>query len=199
MAVHYSDVTIINNALTKVGEAPITSIDEQSSVAKKVKIIFEQKRDNLLRKHPWGFAKERVMLALSSDTPAFGYSKKFILPEDNLRILKIDCVRDFNKEGNYILTDASQVGLLYIKRVTDANIYDASFVELLSLDLASDLAFSLKGSRTLREDLKNEFERELRLARGYSATEGSPGSILDYGGEGIVAQSARVGHKLSRY
>lgn len=199
MAVHYTDVTIVNNALSLVGEAPISSLDESTSVAKKVKIIFEHKRDALLRSHPWGFAKSRVLLALSVDKPAFGYHNKFVLPDDCLRIIKLDCVRPFNREGNYVLTDADQVGLLYVKRVTDANAYDSSFVHLLSLDLASDLAWSLKGSRTLREDLKNEFTTALRLARGYSATEGSPDSILDYGGEGIVAQSARVGHKISRY
>lgn len=197
--VHYTDVGIVNTALVKVGEAPITSLDENTSVAKKAKIIYEQDRDSLLRCHPWGFAKKRVMLAKSSDKPAFGYQNQFILPDDCLRILSVHCGSSFNKEGNFILTDDTQVGLLYVWRVDDANMYDASFSELLTLSLLSSFAWAFKGSRTLREDYMNQFATQLRLARGYSATEGSPGSILEYGGEGIVAQSARVGHKISRY
>lgn len=197
--VHYTDVGIVNAALVKVGEAPITSLDENTSTAKKSKIIYTQDKDSLLRSHPWGFAKKRVMLALSTDKPAFGYQNKFILPDDCLRILDVYCGRMFNKEGNYILTDDTQVGLLYVWRVDDANLFDASFVEILTLSLLSSFAWAFKGSRTLREDYMNQFAAQLRLARGYSATEGSPGSILEYGGEGIVAQSARVGHKISRY
>lgn len=199
MAVHYTDVSIVNGALALVGEAFLTSLDDNTSVAKKVKVIYDQKRDKLLREHPWGFSKARVLLALSSEKPPWGYHNKYIIPDDCLRVLEINCSGDHVVEGKYILTNSKQVGLLYVKRVEDANIFDSSFVNLLILDLAADLAWSLKGSRTLREDLKTEFKQELRLARGYSATERTPPSNMEFGGEGIVAASAKYGRPISRY
>lgn len=198
MPAHYTDVSIVNTALAKVGEAPISSLDDQTSVASTIKILYEQKRDKLLREHPWNFAKARLLLALSANKPAFGYDNMFIIPDDCLRVLEISCNSEHSKEGRYILTNAREVGLLYVKRETDANVYDASFVDLLSLGLAVDLAWALKGSRTLRDDLRTEFINELRLARGYSATESTPKSNMEYG-DGIVVTAAKAGHKISRY
>lgn len=196
---HYTDIDIVNMALTDIGEAPIQALSQNSSTAKKVDAIFELKRDELLRMHPWAFAKKRIKLAEAIEKPAWGYTKNFIIPDDCLRILEIDTGNcPFHKEGKYIATDVGTVGLLYIRRENDANLYDASFVSLFSKYLAASLAWSIKGSRTLRSDLMNEFNRDLALARGYSAMEGTPHAAMEFDGDGIVAASPRVG-RISAY
>jgi len=194
-----ADVDIVNMSLAEIGESPINSLDQNSSVARKVKAIYYLKRDELLRMHPWGFAKARVFLAKSVEKPVWGYSKYYLIPEDCLKILTIDVgEHPFHKEGRYIATDSDQAGLLYISRVEDSNLFDASFKTLFSKYLSANLAWPIKGSRTLRSDLMNEFNRELSLARGYSATEGTPHSILEFDGDGIIAGSAGRG-RISTY
>lgn len=196
---HYTDVSLVNMALADIGEAPISDFNQNSSTARKVASIYYLKRDELLRSHPWAFAKKRILLAQSSDTPPWGYSKYHIIPDDCLRILDIntwDC--PYHKEGSYIATDSDKVGLLYIYRVEDPNEFDSSFVALFSKYLSANLAWSIKGSRTLRSDLMNEFNRDLALARGYSATEGTPHADMSYEGDGEIITSARSG-RISAY
>lgn len=195
----YSDVSIVNIALADIGEAPISSLDQNSSTAKKANAMYEIKRDELLRMHPWGFAKKRILLPLSLEKPAWGYANYYLIPSDSLKILDVDTGHHpFHKEGKYIATDATNVGLLYVKRETDTNMYDSSFVSLFAKYLSANLAWSIKGSRTLRSDLMNEFKADLALARGYSATEGTPNNLLELDGDGIVAGAAKVG-RVSTY
>ena len=196
---NYTDVIIANVALADIGEAPISALDQNSSTAKKISAMYDIKRDELLRMHPWGFAKKRVLLAKSLEVPSWGYANYCLIPSDNLKILEVDTGEHrFNKEGKYIATDATEVGMLYIHRETDADMFDASFVSLFAKYLSANLAWSVKGSRTLRSDLMNEFLKDLALARGYSATEGTPLNAMEFEGDGIVAGAARAG-QISRY
>lgn len=195
----YSDVNIVNMALADIGESPISALDQNSSTAKKADAMYSIKRDELLRMHPWGFAKKRVLLAKAVEKPTWGYENFFLIPVDQVKILEVDTGHErFNKEGRYIATDAEKVGMLYIKRETDTNLYDPSFVSLFAKYLAANLAWSIKGSRTLRSDLMQEFLKDLALARGYSATEGTPLNAMEFDGDGIVAGAARAG-QISRY
>lgn len=189
-------------ALAKIGESPITSLDDKSKKARDLRALFDLKRDDLLRKHPWRFAIKRVNLVQDSEDPISQFSNQFLLPSDLIKIVGVTCTNDrYAREGNKILTDDSTVELLYIFRNEDVNSWDPSFVTVMAHFLAYDLAWSIKGSRTLRADLKNEFERELALARHSSAQEGAPPYYYSDEGEGeLIAVRLQTGRgRLDTY
>lgn len=194
MATEYSEVKVCNLALVQIGETPIPSLEENSKKARHLKTLFPMVRDKLLRSHPWGFAKKRVLLAEDSTTPLFEYDKQFLLPSDWLKILQIECQDRYVREGDKILTNASSVGLLYIFRNEDVNSWDSSFVNLMAKSLSVDLAWSLKGSRTLRADLTQEYRVDLALAMHNSAYDSTPLSDMEYEGEGriVAKRSGRI-------
>jgi hypothetical protein len=198
MPVNYSEVKISNLALVEIGESPISSLDESSKKARHLKTLFPMHRDRLLRAHPWAFAKKRVSLALDSEEPIFGYDKQFLLPTDWLKILEINANSRYAREGDKILTDSEQVKLLYIFRNEDVNSWDASFVNLMAKSLSSELAWSLKGSRTLRSDLKAEFQRDFALAAHNSAYDSAPLHDMEFEGEGRII-AARSGGRIKGY
>lgn len=58
---------------------------------------YDLKRQALLRSHTWNFAKDRAVLASSSTTPDFGFTKEFPVPSDFLRLCSVE-----SDEGNII-------------------------------------------------------------------------------------------------
>ena len=125
-------VSICNLALQRVGAKSISSLTEDSTAARACNRVYTQARDSELRAHVWSFARERVQVAADGTDPTFGYAKRYALPSDCLRILptngtKGDPVQDdWQIEGRFVLTDdASPINLIYIKRETDENNFDA--------------------------------------------------------------------------
>jgi hypothetical protein len=186
MAVYYTDVKICNLALSKLGEAPITSLSDSTNKARTLNAMYGLKRDELLRMHPWGFAKKRQSLAKDLVKPLFEFSNQFLIPSDCLRILKIDAEDKYSREGDKVLSNASEVFLFYIFRNEDPNSWDSEFVSLFANYLAIDLVWNLKGTRTLRADLDREFQEKLALARHTSATESTGLDSLEYNGQGTL-------------
>lgn len=160
-----TEVTICNLALGELGSKTILALTESSSEARACRLFYEQTRDEVLRSHRWNFAIKRTTLSALSALPPFGWDKQYQLPPDCLRVLQVngweECEREDNwsVEGGRLLTDASNVQLRYIARVTDASKYDPIFIEALAVKLASKLAQPLTGSRTIPGDLLTKYER----------------------------------------
>ena len=64
-----SKIDIINRALVKVGQARISSIDENSKGATSIRTVYDQVRDTLMQSYVWNFAKVRVQLAADAAAP----------------------------------------------------------------------------------------------------------------------------------
>jgi len=167
-----ADVTgICNSALAKIGAARITALGEGSRNANLCAELYERCRDDLLRAHSWNFAIARARLARAADSPAFGFAHAYVLPSDWIRC--VDAAGDeggvsritYRVEGNALLSDAPQVYLRYVRRVTDANLMPADFSETLSCLLARELAVPVAQSNTLEEKLEARFRSRLRRAR----------------------------------
>jgi hypothetical protein len=85
---------------------------------------------------------------------------------------------DWQREGDYILTDSSELKIKYIKKITDTSKYDATFAEALATKLAADISYSLVQSVTLKDTLMKEAEMALRTARSFDAQEGTPQQVV---------------------
>ncbi|MFA5165578.1 MAG: hypothetical protein WC481_08475 [Candidatus Omnitrophota bacterium] len=173
-----SEVKIANLALTGVGASRITSLTEDSQQARVVSEMYAQVRDEVLRSHPWNFAVDRATLSILADAPAFEYSYQFQLPVNCLRVLGAydssgDKIEDYKVEGRKLLCDDSAVYIKYIKRVTDANEYDANFITLFGVRLSAEIAFPIANSASLGQNKLEMYGELLRIAKGIDAQESS--------------------------
>ena len=176
-----SEVSICNIALSRVGDNSIISLTEDSKTARLCNLLYKDTRNALLREHAWNFATTRVELALLSSTPSFGYSYEHQLPSDCIRALVAESDEyeiTFKIESGKVLSNHSSVNLRYIRKVTDPNKYDSSFVDTLSSKLASEMVISLADNKGLKEILYKEYIDKLAEARAMDSHEGTPDEIL---------------------
>lgn len=170
-----TETDICNSALAKVGAERITSLSDENERARLCKEQYPKVRDALLASHPWNFAIERKALAVSPDEPVYGFTYKFQLPADCFRVLEVwSNEEDWQREGDYIVTDSADISIKYIKKIESTAKYSATFAEALAAKLAADICYSLVQSTTLKQALIDEAKMAVREARSYDAQEGTP-------------------------
>lgn len=180
-----STVEIANRALSKLGEARITSLDDNNKPARAMKARFELVRDAELASYAWRFAVKRTTLAASVEVPSWGFSKIFERPVGDLRPLKIaNAYVDFRTIGvtvsysspmpdlpyeiidGKIYTDlAAPLEYEYVAQVTNSGLFDALFVEALACRLAADAAEELTQSNTKAEQAARQYDAAIKMAR----------------------------------
>ncbi len=174
-----SPVDIYNSALIKLGVEPIASFDDESKEARIGKRQYPIIRDKLLVSHYWNFAMERATLAVLP-APLFGFSFKYQLPVNCLRVLHLN-VKDarFKVEKNRFLhTNIGDAKILFISKEEDVSKYSPAFSELLAVDLAIDTCMALTQKRTLRADLVVDRREVIRDARSVDGQEGTNDELM---------------------
>ncbi len=176
-------LAIANSALAKIGNYKITDLSSTTNV--QAVILNEQyskNRDALLRSHPWNFALKRATLVADATAPDWGFSVRYPIPSDCLRILETDAdtlssIGEFDsgpwqKEGSWILTDQNPFSIKYIYQVTDTTLFDACFDEVLACKLAADVCYAITQSTTLADLLEKQYRYKLAEARSFDGQEG---------------------------
>lgn len=185
-------VDICNIALIALGDQRITSIDDNNERARACKNRYDDVRDAVLRSYHWNCAVHRTSLVRDSVNPAWGFSYRYQLPSDCLRVLDVQNYEvPFEVEGRYILSDASSVNILYITNnslILDETKFDSLLVQAIAMRLAMEIAETLTGRRDLRQDMTAKYQAVLAEARSAdSAERGLPKTI-----ESDVFVSARL-------
>ncbi len=175
-----SSVTQIqNSALIKLGAELIASEDDENKRARLVKEQYPKVRNDLLRAHPWKFARTRVELAPIDPAPAdytnFDYDYVFQLPNDCLRVIGTNlCDIDmWDVEDRYLLANSTPIIIKYIKQVTNVTKFDDNFCECLAWALAADIAYALTQNVAREAAAQKAFKDKLAEARSFNAQEGS--------------------------
>jgi hypothetical protein len=97
---------LYNHALDLIGEYQVTESDTSSKQAEACARNYATSRDEVLRSHLWNEAIARSCVLQSTTAPIHGYSYKYLIPSDCLRILSIGSdLYEWRSEGGYILTD----------------------------------------------------------------------------------------------
>lgn len=176
-----SVVDVCNKALDKVGHGSITSLNDGSTAANLCLRNWETIRDEVLRVHPWNFAVKRTSLAPSTTAPDWGFTNAFPIPADSLRILEIKDSDAFNYqfENKNILSDESVLYIRYIYQVTDPNLYDSIFINVVANRLAVELCEPLTQSNTKKQSLLQDYELSLTRARNIDGQENPPASYVE--------------------
>ncbi len=176
-----SAVGIVNSAGIKIGvKTLISSLSDGTPLANLGSNRYDEIVDTLLRSHPWNFAVKRAKLARLSEAPAYRFSYAYEVPTGWLRTILVadndsgDGWVDYKEEGNKILTDAEDLYLKYIGRITDANIMTPDFRELVSMQLAIEGAINITNSKTMAERWSAELKKAIVSAKSIDSMSDRP-------------------------
>lgn len=168
-----SEVKICNLGLNMIGQQSIISLTQDDKKARHCNLVYEPLRDEVLTAYPWRFALYRDTLALLSENPAFDYDYQFQLPADCLRVLGMDYSDYvFDIEGDKLLCNNNTANILYIKRITDPNLFGSIFITALATRIASELAIPLVKSKTLAESMFKKYVMLVTLGQGADSQQG---------------------------
>jgi len=178
----YSTVKICNLGLGWLGAKLITSLEDDSTEAILCRNNFDLLRDTVLEARAWTFASKRNTLpvVVSSKPPeeVFGYSSRFKLPSDNIRVLKAGSIPSFLdrlqwvKEGDEILANTGKLYINYTSRVTEPTKFSASFCQTLAARIAADLCIALTENPKLQEAMWQLYMSKLTDAAASDGTQG---------------------------
>lgn len=149
----YSEVKIANLALFRIGASQtIISFDEGSQEADAAALIYDEMRDEVLRRYPWDFARRSVTLALVEENPNVEWQYSYRYPNDCLFARYISSASVDNRtdpvpyqlagdsQGRLIWTDQEQAVLQYTARIEDPVLFDPMFASALSWRMAMEFA-----------------------------------------------------------
>lgn len=171
-----SEVDICNLALGLLGAERISALSEDDNCYTQYPIC----RDACLEDMDWSFAISRFVLsAPDADAPAFGYSYRYLVPTDVLRIIEVNGNEyPWELEGGYILTDEASCNVKAVVRVTDVRQFSDSFCQALAARLASVLAIPVTNSKGMVEAALNIYDGFKAAAKVNDGRQGSNRKIV---------------------
>lgn len=172
-----SDVDICNKALVALGEDTILNLSVSNKNGLTCNRLYSGLRDALLEAHSWTFAIKRDSLTPDATAPSWGFSARFAIPSDCLRILGFKNNPDIKVEDDYILSDESELLIRYIYQNTDTTKYSNLFIEALAALMAAEMAIILTNDKKLRNEQLDILKEKLKEARFSDSTQSTPDII----------------------
>ena len=157
---------LISSALILIGDAPLSAIGDGT----KADIVSSKLYDNVvdfeLSKHRWGFARKKVQLTLTVDTPEDSeWRSIYQLPADMLTLIKIYPNVPYRIIGDKLYCNLSQdLFCDYIYSVAEAD-WPAYFAKVIEYALAKDFAVAVRDSSAAKVEMAAEYEIASRMAR----------------------------------
>jgi hypothetical protein len=170
------ETDLLNAALGKCGQAPITAITDGTPNANWCKTFYVPIRQAMLRSAVWQFAQDRAILASDPTAPAFEYAFRYAISPLILRIKEyngdlitpqmspftaspaywMNVAGRYVIESGYLLTNDAQVSITYIKDEPNPAKWDPLFYQLVVSALAGDLARAINHDVALGTTLMKE-------------------------------------------
>ena len=145
-------------ALTMLGQQPISALTDSNNRAVMTNARYADVRDTVLRAHPWNCSIKRASCSKLSRTPTWGYTNTFAVPSDFVRLVDLeDPTQQYSMEaGNsgdtdsghsntVIVTDATEMKIRYVYRLTSVNLMDDTLKHAIATKLAAELALAITG------------------------------------------------------
>lgn len=172
-----SETQVYNLASKRVGGPRITSPDDDRTVARAIRAVWDIERRAAIRDGSWNFAMERFRLPALSARPAFGFARAYELPAECVRLIEVyGCTRtDYQVEGGKILANVS--GPLDIRCLVDvetASRWDDAFVQAFALRIALTIGEDIAGSAFDRSGVQNDYYASIAASKRVDAMENPP-------------------------
>lgn len=182
MAISKTD--ILNKALTLVGAAPVTNIDDSSNNARVLNRVYEISLRTILSECKWNFATKRILLTVSTETMDWYHTDEsyvYVKPTDVIRIFETnDDDAMWRVEGDYIISDTSGLGIKYVYYLDAPSKYPSYFIDAFIIRLCADIAYMIVNSDSLGEKYTTLYESvSLPKARAANAQIGTQQVIKD--------------------
>jgi len=189
---------ICNRALGLLGEAKIVNLNDPNTNAEICDTLFPLARDKCFEDRKWSFCLTRVKLAPLLILPAFGYANQFQIPSDCFLLRSVDDSSgsgrlDWTREGDKILTDASEIHVIYSVTVLNPDLWTNGFIEALTFKLASDMAIPITENATLRNTYEQDYFRKIAEA---AATDGGQGRQEKIRADSMVVARSGRSHSI---
>lgn len=185
-----SQVSICNQAISRLGGNLITSIDDQSEEAQLCKANYDNIRAVVFQEQAWSFATARYVLPKVDDGAAYAgksqFSSRYLLPSEIVNVIRASDNPDdrntvsseWRVEGEHIVTDSGSP--LYVKAiidVTDTSKFSPMFTQAFALRLASEICMAVTNSLNLQRSLMQEYGVVLGTAAVRDGMQGTPEQI----------------------
>jgi hypothetical protein len=180
-----SKVQIAKLALQHIGDRyDIADLSEETTEAEQINLIFDDTRDELLRRFPWRFAKKYTSPATLDVTVPGQWTYAYAYPTDAVRVRGITNILGINAtplefevallsdDTKVVLTDQEDAELFYTSRVEDPTRFDSEFTMAFSFLLASRVTMALTGDLNIKVDLEKEVIRVVSQAADTDSSEG---------------------------
>jgi hypothetical protein len=178
-----SSTQIVNLALSRIGQKPITSLEaDTNNAALLARLIYDDTRRAVLRIIPWKFALRDAELAELADVTSRKYDHVYQLPTKALYVVETSMDDDgaggtgeaWDVQGRTIITDAgSPIEITYIEDTEDTIQFDSMFVDLLAEKLAAELVYGITKQAAQRERLLQSYGAKAENAAAVDGQQGS--------------------------
>ena len=173
-----TQVEICNMALGLLGAENITSINDNTRIAKVCKTFYSTTLLHILRSHNWNFAIKRASLTSTTPpviVPVYEYSHSIAKPSDCLRIVEFyDYTQSFKEENGRILLNQQTVKCKYVRNDVAEADFDPSFIVCLASKLADVMCYQITQSATLVQSVQVRHKMDLAEARRNNAISNTP-------------------------
>lgn len=167
-----SKTLMLNTALTRVGAAPIISIDDDSNNARTLARVYELSLRSALGDAKPNFAKKRVKLTQvnvslewTESDDGYIYQK----PADWVSGIRVSPrTARIKEEGDYIISDTPNLGVLYICYIDVPEKYSSCFIDAFIDKLCSTIAYSVINSASIG-DTKLKLYESVSLPKAQSS------------------------------
>lgn len=160
--------TVANFALVQMGHTTITSLDDGTDAAVKIKAVYDTSRRDVLE-NAWGFARKTVIIAADTTPPVdTQFSNRYALPNDFVFFQRLGYEQEgwrVEREGNYLLSNAGPpLKLVYTMDEKSLSRWPQKARTALSFHLAASTAKSITGQLRVQQEMQSLFEHALSMA-----------------------------------
>lgn len=167
-----SRIKIISDAVIKLGDDPVTTLDDGRTAAEAGDARYDGVIGALLTRHHWRFATKHATLSQLTGTAIEPWTYYYQVPSDCLMILRTYPTSNYAQFGDQIHSHVDDLEIEYIYKPSESK-FPNYFVELAIAAMAAELAIPVTGARSLKQEMKQEME--LALAHAFWAdAQGSP-------------------------
>lgn len=184
----FGQVNIINMALGRLGQAPITDLNENKPGARLGQMYYRITVSEIMAAYNWSSAIVRQSLSLVPDEISegvpnperntfTGYQLQYYTPvaPRPVRVLHLFTNLDgayqrsdtpFRLEGDYLYTNLEHAGLVYVGDYSaSTGRLDPFVIELVVLRLAARMAFAITSSPAMTNQLMAEYREKMAEAQ----------------------------------
>lgn len=175
-----SEVQVYNAAAAAIGSGTrVTSPDDDTTIARSIKGVWELNRRAAIREGSWNFATRRARLPAMVAKPEFGFEYQYQIPAGCLRLIEVRSgswqVDDFQLEGGKILTDrGGPLDIRYLVDVAEPAEWDEGFAHAFALRIAFQIGTKIAGSSFDKQKVWQDYQDALAASKRVDAMENPP-------------------------